>query len=75
MNEIKKTPRLLDTIGEAKAGRIRIAESRAERRGCLFSLYEGVVCRVCHLYEQYGNLRNKATDEQNAGTDSEDGND
>lgn len=41
----------------------------------MFSLYEGVVCRVCHLYEQYGNLRNKATDEENTGADSEDGND
>lgn len=38
-------------------------------------LYECVVCRVCHLYEHYGNLRNKATDEENTGTDSEDGND
>lgn len=41
----------------------------------LFGLDESVVCRVRHLYEQYGNLRNKATDEQNTGTDSEDGDD
>ena len=52
-----------------------IAESRAERRGFLFGLDEGVVCRMCHLYEHYGDLRNKATDEQNTGTDSENGND
>lgn len=41
----------------------------------LFGLDESVVCRACHLYEQYGNLRNKVTDEQNTGTDSEDGDD
>lgn len=48
--------------GEAR-GRLRIAESRMERRVFCLALYEGVVCRVCHLYEHYGNLRNKATDE------------
>lgn len=38
-------------------------------------LYEGVITRVCHLYEQYGDFCDKATDEENTGTDSEDGND
>lgn len=46
-----------------------------ERRVFCLALYESVVCRVCHLYEQYGDFRNKATDEQNTGTDSENGND
>lgn len=49
-------------------------EQDGTARFCL-ALYEGVVCCVCHLYEHYGNLRNKATDEQDTGTDSKDGND
>lgn len=74
---MKKTPRPDDTRGRGESGTEPDSgsasdERRAGRNGAFLScLYECVVCRVCHLYEHYGNLRNKATDKQNTGTDGE----
>lgn len=79
---MKKRPAPTRRGNGTRAGRNRIAapyrmsgEQDGTAQFFLFGLYEGVVCRVCHLYEHYGNLRNKATDEENTGTDSENGND
>ena len=72
---MKKTPRPDDTRGRDESGTDPDSGEQDGTARFLSCLYECVVCRVCHLYEHYGNLRNKATDEENTGTDSEDGND
>ena len=75
---MKKTPRPDETRGRDEErddpdSGIVSDERRAGRNGAFFlsCLYEGVIARVCHLYEQYGDFRNKATDEQDTDADSE----
>lgn len=75
---IKKRPAPTIRGDGTRSGTIRIAasyrmsgEQGGTARFFLSCLYEGVIARVCHLYEQYGDFRNKATDEQDTDADSE----
>lgn len=69
-------PRRYEGTGRG-TGRNRIAapyRMSGEQDGTarfLSCLYECVIARMCHLYEQYGDFRNKATDEQDTDADSE----